>query len=200
MRGRMRDGRLARLLHRFVPDRNPLRRAVDRLEGAFLGLLMAAFLAGAPLAAVATASWSASASRAIERAQAGWRPVPAVLLQGRPQTAAPMFQAALAARVRARWTAPDGTPRVGRIYVRGRAAAGQVVTIWTSRAGWLVGYPLQHSDLVERAILSALLAVTVVAALLSACWLAVRRVLDRWRLTAWDISWAVTGPQWTRRR
>jgi hypothetical protein len=50
-----------------------------------------------------------------------------------------------------------------------------------------------------RAVLSALLAVTVVAALLVACWVIIRRVLDQWRLTAWDISWAATGPQWTRR-
>jgi len=50
-----------------------------------------------------------------------------------------------------------------------------------------------------RTVLGALLAVAALAAALGACWLLTRRLLDRRRLAAWDIGWAATGPQWSRR-
>jgi hypothetical protein len=46
--------RLGRFVRRWRFDRNPLRRATDRAETAVLAVLMAAFLIGAPAAALAT--------------------------------------------------------------------------------------------------------------------------------------------------
>jgi hypothetical protein len=54
--------RLGRLLRGRRIDRNPLRRGSDRAETAVVGLLLAAFLAGAPLAAHAAGSWAYIAS------------------------------------------------------------------------------------------------------------------------------------------
>lgn len=199
MGGRVRRGRLAGMARRFVPDRNPLRRAADRMEGALLIVLTVAFLAGAPLAAVTAASWSAAATRAAERAEAGWQQVRAVVLPGQRQVVTAMGQTSADARMKARWTAPDGTPRAGTIYVSGHARPGRVVPVWTNQAGRVVGYPLHHSDLVVRAALWAMLAVTATGAVAGGCWLIVRRLLDRRRLAGWDVGWAATGPEWTRR-
>lgn len=199
MRTRRRGGQLARLVRRFVPDGNPLRRTVDRIESLLLIGLMAAFLAGAPLAALAAGSWSAAATRAAQRSEAGWQPVRAVVLSSAGRRAQPLYQGLPDTRVPARWTAPDGKPRVGRIYVSGRPTAGRVVTIWTNRAGRIVGYPLQHTDVVLRALLAGSGAVVAVAAVLGGCWLVIRRLLDRRRLAAWDMKWAATGPEWMRR-
>jgi hypothetical protein len=47
--------RIARVIRGLRPDRNPLRRTLDRVEGVIVGGLAVAFLAGAPLAAVTAA-------------------------------------------------------------------------------------------------------------------------------------------------
>src|SRR5260370_34302667 len=52
---------LGRLLRRWRPDRNPLRRRLDRLETAALGLLVAVLLAGTPIAWHAAGSWAYAA-------------------------------------------------------------------------------------------------------------------------------------------
>jgi len=45
--------RAMRVVRGLWPDRNPLRRRLDRVEGVVVGGLAVAFLAGAPLAAAA---------------------------------------------------------------------------------------------------------------------------------------------------
>jgi hypothetical protein len=192
-------GRLRRLARGLLPDRNPLRRAVDRVEAVLLGLLVAGFLAGAPLAAVTAGTWASASSRAMLRVEPAWRQVRAVLLQGTPARAHAMFQAPGTVMARARWTAPDGTVRAGEVYAPASARAGRAVTIWTDRHGRIMPFPVHYSDVVVQALAGGALAVLALAAVLWACWLVIRRVLDRWRLAAWDLGWAVTGPQWTRR-
>jgi hypothetical protein len=49
----VRGTRAARAVRGLWPDRNPLRRTMDRAEAIIMGGLIVAFLAGAPLAAVA---------------------------------------------------------------------------------------------------------------------------------------------------
>jgi len=73
--------RAARAVRGLWPDRNPLRRTLDRVEAAVAGGLAIAFLAGAPLAALTTGHaayriWS----RTAHAEQAAWHRVPAVLL------------------------------------------------------------------------------------------------------------------------
>jgi len=76
---------LRRALGSPWPDRNPLRRAVDRAESRLIAALIAAFLLGAPLVALAAfqARWHGAAVAARQE-KAAWRQVPAVLLRGVP--------------------------------------------------------------------------------------------------------------------
>ena len=198
--GRMTGGRVTGLVRRLLPDRNPLRRAADRVEAAVLVILAVAFLAGAPLAALAGGGWAAALGRSAQRAEASWRPVQATLLQNAPKPVSAVGQGSPEALVRARWVAPGGLRRTGKIYAPGGDRAGRTVTIWTDRAGRIVGYPVQHIDVVVRSLLAALLSATVLAVVLAGIWLAARLLLDRRRLAAWDMSWAATGPQWTGKR
>jgi len=98
--------RAARAVRGLWPDRNPLRRTVDWVEAIIAGGLVVAFLAGAPLAAIAAghAVYSA-ASRTAHAQQATWRQVPAVL------------------------TAPDGTRHVGTVLGPPGTTAGQAVMV-----------------------------------------------------------------------
>jgi hypothetical protein len=181
------------------PDRNPLRRTADWVEAALLVALLVVFVAGAPLAAVTSGGWAAAAASTAQRVEAGWRAVPATLAQRAPASAPAMFQVPPEVAVWARWTAPDGTPRTGRVFAPAGTPAGRVVTVWTNRGGRVTGYPARTLNVVEQAVLTGLLAVVGLTAALAATWLAVRRLLDRHRLASWDISWAAVGPRWTGR-
>jgi hypothetical protein len=77
--------RAARAVRGLWPDRNPLRRTIDRIEAVIAGGLVVAFLAGAPLAAVAGGHAAyGSAARIAHAQQAAWHQVPAVLLATAP--------------------------------------------------------------------------------------------------------------------
>jgi len=176
------------------PDRNPLRRTVDRVEAVIVGGLAVAFLAGAPLTAVA--AWHAAysmGSRVARTQQAAWHQVPAVPLAEVPAWGYGQYE-------RARWTAPDGTRHTGTIPVPQGATAGRPVRVWVDAAGRLTGPPLQLAQVRLQADLAAVLAPIVAGfALLCAGQLA-HGVLGRRRAAAWDADWQATGPHWTRRR
>jgi len=189
--------RAARAVRGLWPDRNPLRRTVDRVEAAIVGGLVVAFLAGAPLAAVA--AWHAAysmGSRTARTQQAAWHQVPAV-----PLTTVPASGSGQAgATVRARWTAPDGTRHTGAIPVPQGATAGHAVPVWVDAAGRLTGPPLQLAQARLQAALAAMLAPIAAGLVLLCAGQIAHGVLGRRRLAAWDADWRATGPQWTRRR
>jgi hypothetical protein len=104
--------RAARAVRRLWPDRNPLKRTADRLEAAVGAGLTVAFLAGAPLAAIAAGNFASSAgSRTTRAQQAAQHQVPAVLLgpilHARPDQD----------QVPARWVASDRRGYSGHIPV-----------------------------------------------------------------------------------
>ena len=199
-RWRTRGAWLSRVVRRWRPDSNPLRRTSDRIEAVLLAILMAAFLCGAPLAGIAAGRAAAASNMRAEHALAGVHRVAAVLLHQAPGKSHPMFQAPLEPLVPARWKAPDGTLRTGEIYAPAGAAAGSTVLVWTDRSGRLTASPLQHGDVIEEVALAASLATIAVAAVLAVLGLVTRWVLDRRRLAAWDARWRATGPQWTGRQ
>ena len=93
----------ARAAGRLWLDRNPLRRTLDRVEAAVGAGLAIAFLAGAPLAAIAAGNSASSiGSSAARSQQMGRQQVPAVVLAPVPASGVNQNQ------VRARWVAPDG--------------------------------------------------------------------------------------------
>ncbi|HYZ53881.1 MAG TPA: hypothetical protein VE733_10360 [Streptosporangiaceae bacterium] len=192
---------LGRVLRGLWPDRNPLRRTIDRLESAVIAGLMVAFLAGAPLAAITVGQWAYSGAVRAERVEnAAWHPVTAVVLQGVPRSPANPYGAADVAQVPASWTAPDGTRHTGNITVATGTAKGATATIWTDRSGVQTGPPLGPAQVTDRAALAGALAVFGIAFLLMATGALIHRALDRRRLAAWDAEWDVAGPHWTNHR
>ena len=188
---------LGRLLRGRRFDRNALRRGSDRAETVMLGVLLAAFLAGAPFAARAAGSWTYAAStREAQAQQASLHQVPATLLQA----AQPWNMTAYGSEAQARWRAPDGQVRTGQVIVPGGAAAGSTVMIWTDQTGQLTDSPLQHSQVTGRRYLSEALAVAALAVELITVGAVARWALDRRRLAAWDAEWLSAGPRWSPRR
>jgi len=190
--------RAAQAVRGLWPDRNPLRRTVDRVEAMVVGGLVVAFLAGAPLAAVAAGHVIYSVgSRTAQSQEATWRQVPAVLAATAPAPGYRQYQVT----VQASWTAPDGTRHVGTILVPPGTRAGRVVMVWVDAAGRLTGYlPLRLAQVRGLAALVTLLTPLVVGFILLCSGLLAHVVLGRRRRAAWDNDWQVTEPQWTKGR
>lgn len=190
---------LALRARRLWPDRNPLRRTADRAEFAVAVLLLAAFLAGVPLAALAAAHWAAASVLRAERAQAGRHQVQAVLLQDAPAPAGSQSFPVPWPRVPARWAGPAG-PRTGPVGAPPGTKAGSAVTVWAGRSGQLTTAPVPDADLASRVPLAALAAPVALSVLLLVLWAYAGIFLDWRRKAAWDADWEATEPQWSRRR
>ena len=181
---------------RLLVGRNALRRPVDRIEGALLVALSAAFLV-----AVAVASVLGTHTYQSQRAAAaGLRPAVGVLIQAGP------FNGGLAhlGSAEARWRDPGGGERSGVLTTATTpgiigAAAGARIPVWLDRSGRPVAPPVGQVAM----IVNALAAGTAVAggagiALLISYALG-RLALNRRRLAAWESAWSLTGPRWTTR-
>jgi len=187
-----------RLSRRLGLDGNPLRRRTDKIAACAAALLLAAFLIGAPLLSVAAVGWAARSGAAHLQAGRSWRQVSATVLQAAPAPSA-AYGVLGNSLVLARWTAPDGRGRTGRIPVGARMAVGGTVRLWVDAAGSPAGSPPDHWAVLTREATAAVVAgATLAITLLCLAW-AGRRVLDRRRLAAWEAAWAAVGPQWTRR-
>lgn len=187
------------MVRRWWPDRNPLRRRWDRVEAAVVAVLIAAFLAGAPLAAIMAGAWASGAARHAQQSQqAALRQVPAVLVVAAPDPANAGYTADVVAQARATWTAPDGLHRAGDVLVTPGTRAGSRVKVWVNQAGQLTGPPLLNHQVTEQAVLAAVAAAALLGMLLAAAGLVVHRVLDVRRMAAWDDGWQAAGPRWSR--
>jgi hypothetical protein len=188
---------MSRLLRGRRFDRNALRRGSDRAETVVLGMLLAAFLAGAPFAAHAAGSWTYAAStREAQAQQASLHQVPASLLSA----ALPLSLSGSGSEANVRWKAPDGHVCTGQVFVPAGAPARSTVTVWVNQAGQLTDPPLQHSQVTGRMYLSEALAVAALAVALITVGAVARWALDRRRLAAWDAEWLTTEPWWSPRR
>jgi hypothetical protein len=194
-----RTTRLARLTRWLGLDRNPLRRSSDRAETSFMAALLAAFLIGAPIMAVAAYHFADAAVLRNQQAHRGSHRVPAVLLETAPKSASFMYQSATVVWVRARWAAPNGSARVGEIPVADGTRAGSTVRIWVDRSGLLADAPLTTTQLADRVIAAAIFAPIALAVVLLSMAAAARRLLDRRRLAGWASAWEAIEPQWTHR-
>ena len=182
---------LRRRLWGLWPDRNPLRRRCDRVEAAILAGLVAAFVLGGSVAALAAGRWAYDTALCTEHAgEAVRHQVAAVLL-----TTAEAWSPATA---RARWTAPGGGARTGWVPAPAGAPAGMAVRVCVDAAGRPAEPPLRHSQVVGQAVMAATAAVFTLAVLVGGAGWFARRLADRRRLAAWDAQWRATGPRWSR--
>jgi hypothetical protein len=194
---RVRPRRISRLV-RWLAGRNALRRPVDRIEGAVLVALAAAFLVAMAVGSVLGVQ-SYQSQRA---ASAGLRPVVAVLSQAGPLSYGSMAQLGQA---EARWRDPGGSERSGVLTTATApdilgAAAGARIPVWLDRSGQPVASPGGQVAMIINALAPGTAVAGAAAMTLLVCYGLCRLVLDRRRLAAWESAWSLTGPRWTTRR
>jgi hypothetical protein len=192
-----RTTRLTRLARWLGLDHNPLRRRSDKAQTFVMAALLAAFVVGAPVAAVTASQVAQAATLRTQQTQQGWRQVPAVLLVTAPKNGGFMYDSATFAWVRARWTAPDGKVRVGEVPAVGGTRAGSTVRIWIDRAGNMTTAPLTATQLLDRVIAAALFTPVALGIVLLSLAAVARWMFERRRLTHWEAAWEAIEPQWT---
>jgi hypothetical protein len=183
---------------RWLAGRNALRRPVDRIEGAVLVVLSAAFLAAVAVASVL----GAHTYQSQRAASAGLRPVVAVLSQ-----AGPLFYGSLGRleQAEARWRDPGGSEQSGVLTTATAprilgAVAGARIPVWLDRSGQPVAPPGGQVAMIVNALAASAKVAGGAALTLLVCYGLCRLVLDRRRLAAWESAWSLTGPRWTTRR
>lgn len=196
-----RPARWRRVVNGLRPDRNPLRRPVDRVESMLMLGLLAVFLVAAPVTAFGVGRWVWDGATVTARSeQAAWHRVGAVVRQDVPAPADNPYGAVYLAQVPVRWIAPDGTAHTGRVAAQAGLRAGARVAVWTSVSGQLTGPPLGRAQILHQAAFAGLMSGLGCSVLLAVAALAVRRMLQRRRLAAWDAEWRATGPLWSNYR
>jgi hypothetical protein len=196
------SGAVERAIGLFVPKRSELRRSSDRIEVVarwavlLVGLLFlpAALTVGSELAA------SQQVTAAAQRAER--HPVTAEVL-AEPDSAAVARPDITPDGLRApvRWIAADGTTRVALVRVPSTARPGDSRVLWVDRDDRPTAAPPSPGDPAEQGFLTAML--LVIGDLLVSLFLlaALRWVLDRARLRAWDAAWRrFTGPDQESKR
>jgi hypothetical protein len=188
-------GRMSRLA-RMLTGRNPLRRPIDRLEGAVLVALVAVFGVAVAVAAIAGTHTYQS-----QQAAARLRPAVAVLVQHGP----PADSLTGAGQAEARWRVPGGGERSGVLTTAtvpgiSGAAAGTRVAVWLNRSGQPAGPPPGQAVMIIYALVTGGAVTAVAGVALLVAYALARHVLDRRRLAGWETAWARTGPSWTVQR
>lgn len=188
---------LLRRTARLLIGPSKLRRPSDRIEGAVLALLSAAFLASAAIAALF--GWRYCQTQSYHTARL--HPAVAVVSQTFP-AADSGFPATEAA---ARWRAPDGQQRSGILTTTTAPGvwgtqAGARVQVWLTASGNPAPAPPGALTMVVNAVAMAAGAWVGAGIVLGVCYQVTRAVIDRRRLAGWESDWALTGPRWTARR
>jgi hypothetical protein len=193
---------IAVVLRRLGWDRNPMRRATDRVQALLRAVLLAMLVIGGPIATTCAGhAVYASAARTARAQGMAWHRVPALILRvgpvgtlwQRPDTTGP-------ATLSVRWTTPQGVSCTGEIAGRADAAPGSLTAVWIDKAGQLTARPLSRTDVWERVLEAVAVTAAALILLLSAISWAASAMLDRYRLAHWEVEWLAVEPQWTGRR
>jgi hypothetical protein len=184
-------------LARWLTGRNTLRRPVDRLEGAVLVTVIAAFAVAVAVASV----FGARTYQAQRVAAAGLRPAAAWLIQAGPAGGG----MGRVGQAQARWSSPAGGEHTGMLTTAtapdiSGAPAGTRIPIWLNPAGEPVPSPGDQSVMIIYALVAGAAAAMVAGMGLLIFYGLCRLALDRRRLAAWGAAWDQTGPSWTTRR
>ncbi|GAA4791247.1 Rv1733c family protein [Streptomyces ziwulingensis] len=184
---------------------NPLRRTTDLAESWLaLGTLLLILLV-APAAGVLTGTAVQDAlQRSVRDQQAARHQVAATVVRRLDRSAPDIDPETAAAgdlrtRVRADWTAPDGTARHGTVLTSlDDPGPGARFPVWTDEHGRILARPLDAATASTQAVLAALGAALAGAGLAEGARRLVLWRMVRRRYARWDQAWDRAGPDWGR--
>jgi hypothetical protein len=187
-----------RLARRLGLDGNALRRRPDVIAAWLMPVAVIAFLALSPAVYALTIAQVHADNAAARLAERSWHQVTGILLQAAPgaaQTGTGGDSWTVLAPVQ--WTA-DGRTQSANLPVPAASPLGSHVPVWLNQAG-KPQIPLSAAQAGDRVIADLLVALAALAVALAGLAWVVRKVLDRRRLSGWEVEWMAVGPRWSRR-
>jgi hypothetical protein len=190
---------MGRWLRGMRPDRNPLRRASDRVETYLLAGLFAALAAAAPFAAQSASHAAYAGALSVQHAQLAARHLVRAQITQVVLDPNDAYTLNTDEPAEATWTSATGTRNTGQVLAPVGSRKGSIVAVWTDAAGNLVSAPLLISQVSGDGQLAAFGAVAGLGVFYLGSAAAARLVLNRRRMAAWDAAWLVTAQAWNRR-
>jgi hypothetical protein len=190
---------LTRVVRSAGLDRNPLRRASDRLEAySRVCAVVALTVTGPALAWIAGYQTYRDGVRIESAERVGRHQTEAVLLQVATDPATPPGIAPTVLAT-ASWALPDGTIRTGWVPARAGTTAGAAVPLWIDAQGLPTPPPRMHDETVAQTTAAVLLAPLALALLVGGTHLTLRTVVRRRQLAQWNAAWLRVEPHWSGR-
>lgn len=181
---------------------NPLRRRSDVVQ-TWTALAVAVLLfVGAPLAGAAAGLWAHDQARSTATAQRADRHRVRAEVIGTPPDELPSVENSRphGFQVAVRWTEPGKGPRTATVEVPAGTARGDTVDVWFNSRGRSVPPPPGALAVWQHTFTIGACTAGGVACLALLGHMVIRRISLRHRLAEWERDWALTEPQWTRRR
>jgi hypothetical protein len=181
---------------------NPLRRRSDVVEAWTVAAIAVLLFVGAPLAGAAAGLWAHDTARTVATAQRADRHRVRAEVIGNPPTELPSVEGTRphAFEVAVRWTEPGKGPRTATARVPAGTGHGETVYVWFDSRGRSVAPPPDEIAVWQHTVTVGVCTAGGVIGLVLMAHTVARRVSLRHRLAEWERDWALTEPEWTRRR
>jgi hypothetical protein len=194
------DRWLWRQVRGLRPDRNPLRRRIDRAETCLLGGLFAASAVAVPFAAHIASHAAYENGLRTQQEQVATRHVVRAVLTATATGNADGYTFSALVPAAATWKSVTGVPNSGLVLAESGSPKGTKVLVWTDSHGDLTGPPLVQAQIASEADAATIGAVAGVVVMSIGAGGILHFVLFRRRLAAWDKDWLVTARAWNRQR
>lgn len=195
-------GAAYRAIGLFLPKRSSLRRRSDGIELTARWVLLLVGLLVVPVALTIGSEVAAALAPQVEEQWAERHQVSATVV-ARPENHNSARSDVTDDDLRApvRWTAADGTTREAEVRVGPTARPGDSRVVWVDREDRPTLPPITASYPAAQGLLTAVAIVLGDLVISLALLVGLRRVLDRFRLRAWEAAWRrFTGPDSESRR
>jgi hypothetical protein len=181
--------------------RNPLRRRSDVVEAWTVLAVALLLFVGAPLAGAVAGWWAHGEARAVALEQRAERHRVRAEVVGRTPDSLPSVGGREHTyKVRVRWSEPGSGPRTTTARVPAGTQRGDTVAVWFDSRGRSVAPPPDATAVWQHAVAMGACAAGGTIAVVLLAHSAVRGRATHRRMAEWERDWALTEPQWTRRR
>ncbi len=181
--------------------RNPLRRRSDVVEAWTVLAVALLLFVGAPLAGAIAGWWAHDEARAVALVQRAERHRVRAEVVGRTPDSLPSVGGRERTyKVSVRWSEPGSGPRTATARVPAGTQRGDMVAVWFDSRGRSVAPPPDATAVWQHAVTIGACATGGAIALVLLAHSVVRGRAAHRRMAEWERDWALTEPQWTRRR
>lgn len=182
--------------------RNPLRRRSDVVEAWTVLAVVVLMMLGAPLVGALVGRWAHDDARAVAAEQRSERHRVRAEVVGRVPDSPPTVQGGRerSYRVTVRWTEAGGATRTATARVPAGSDRGEWVDVWFDAEGRSVAPPTDETAVWQHTLAMGACGAGAAIAVILLGHSLVRGAAARHRLAEWERDWALTEPQWTRRR